>query len=140
MTKYTITIDTEKDKGITTRIIKGLFGKDFVSIESVNESGTAQQRKARWLWCGQCAEALNEKHFDMRAIIREDVEIPWSKDSFMEYVFRPLMKAMFNKKSTNQLMKTGEMDKLIDVINKLIAERTNGEVQAPMFPSDEFYR
>ena len=142
---YDVRIEIDSDETDVTDIIHQKFKFDFKSkildIRNVRENRTSQQRKSLWLWCGQCAEALNEKNFDMRAIIRQDVEIAWSKNSFMEYIFRPLMKTMFNKKSTNQLKKTGEMDEIIDIIVKLITERTKGLCEIPEFPNEEsFYR
>lgn len=137
--KYIIEIETEAEDIEAEILDKFKFSFKFriIDIRNVKETRTSQQRKALWLWCGQCAEAMNEKSFDMRAIIRQDVEIAWSKDSFMEYIFKPLMKVKFNKKSTNELLKSGEMDDIIDIIVKLIAERTKGEVIVPIFPSQD---
>ena len=133
--RYEFIIDLDEGTSIDYVVGKLSMHGKVIDIKNVKENRTSQQRKALWLWCGQCAEAMNKKNFDMRAIIRKDVEIAWSKDSFMEYIFRPLMKVKFNKKSTNKLLKIGEMDEIIDIIVKLISERTGGNVEVPQFPS-----
>ncbi len=127
----TVALETEtKEEGLA--FIKSKF--KFATVEVKNSTRTDQQNKALWLWMSQIAEALNDKHFDLKLIMK-DMEIPWSKDSVMEYIFRPLMKAKFGKISTKQLFVNGEIDELIDIIIKLIAEKTNGEVTTPMWPS-----
>lgn len=132
--KYKITLDIE-DTPIDYIIGKfKIYGK-VLDVENVKTTRTSAQNRALHLWFTQLAQALNEKNFDMRAVIRQDVNIEWSGATIKEYLFKPLLKARFGKKSTTQLFKSGELDDLYDIINKVIIERTGGEVEVPMFPS-----
>ena len=134
MSKFEFTIDLDKDTPVEYVIGKlKIYGK-VEDVKNVKESISTQQMKALHLYCSNLAEALNAKHFDMRAIIRQDVEIAWTGYSVKEYMFRPLMKAKFGKTSVKQLFKSKEIDDIVDIITKLIAERTNGECDYVPFP------
>lgn len=108
-----------------------------LDIKNVRETRTQTQNAALHLWFQLLAEALNEKHFDMRAIIRKDIEMPWSGYAVKEYLFKPLLNQQFGKKSTTQLFRSKEIDLLFDIINRTIIERTGGEVSSPPFPCKE---
>lgn len=114
-------------------------GKEVsITIEKWIKRRTDAQNRSLWLWFQMLAETLNLKGFDMRAIIREDVEIEWTKDSIANYLWRPLQETMFGSKSTRKLT-SEQINQLYDNLNKIISERTNGEVQIP-FPSiDELF-
>lgn len=127
---YQITINSEPEE---IESIKQMF--DIIKVKEIKKTRTLTQNNSLHLWFSQIAEALNEKHFDMRTIIRDEIAIEWSGYNVKEYLFRPLMKAKFGKKSTTQLFKSGEIDDIIDIITKVIAERTNGEVGYIPFPS-----
>jgi hypothetical protein len=142
--KYQIEIEVSDDIKDVAEFIRNKFKFDFklriLDIKNVKETRTDQQNKSLHLFFSQLAEALNEKHCDMRMIIRDDIEIEWSKETVKSYLWKPLQKALYGKTSTTELFKGGEIDKIYDYIVKIISERTKGEVIVPPFPSDEFYR
>ena len=139
--KYKITIEVDEEKEDIENIIRNKFKFDFgceiLDVENVKETRSTQQNKALHLWYGQLSEALNEKHCDMRMIIREDVYIEWSPYTIKEYLWRPLQKMLYGKTSTRQLFKSKEIDKIYDYIVKIISEKTKGEVTVPEFPCIE---
>jgi hypothetical protein len=51
------------------------------------------------------------------------------------YIWKPLQKLLTGKKSTTQLDKNGEINLIWDNLNRLIIEKTKGNVQVPPFPS-----
>lgn len=109
----------------------GLVVQDCKPVKSLR---TMNQNSALHLFFQQLADELNEKGFDMRALIRQDVEIQWTGYSIKENLWKPLQKALFGKKSTTQLEKTEEIDRVYDNLNRILIERTKGEVQIPPFP------
>lgn len=117
------------------QIIKAAF-KNIVSIKCLEKRRTSRQNRSCHLWFSMLADELNAKHFDMRALIRKDIEMPWTAYAIKEYLFRPLLREMFGKKSTTQIT-TNEMNDIFDIITKVIAERTNGECEYVPFPSME---
>lgn len=125
--------DPEKAKKDLIFALKSLDIK-VLEIKNVNETRTQNQNAALHLWFQQLAETLNEKHFDMRAIIRQGIEMPWSGYAVKEYLFKPLLRQEFGKKSTTQLFKSKEIDLLYDVINRTIIERTKGQCEVPPWP------
>lgn len=95
---------------------------------------TDSQRKAFHVGCEELADYLNAHGLDMRAVLKESVDIPWTKDSVKEHIFRPLMKAMYGYESHTELKKIEEVSKLWDVAFKHLGERA--EVEYMEFPHD----
>lgn len=96
---------------------------------------TDNQRKAFHKGCQELADYLNEHGKDMRAVLKHDVDIPWTKDTVKEFIFRPIMKAMFGYESHTELKKIEEVSKLWDVAMKHLGERV--EVEYMEFPNDK---
>ena len=135
--KYEFIIDLNEDTSIDYVIGKLKLHGKVIDVENVKESISSQQMKALHLYFTHLAQELNDKHFDMRAIIRQDVEIEWTPYTIKEYLFRPLMKVKYGKTSVKQLFKNKEIDSLVDIITKLIAERTKGQCDYVPFPNWE---
>jgi len=112
-------------------------GFEVIDVKPVKSVRTLQQNSALHLFFTLLADELNDKHFDMRHLIRREVELSWTPYSVKEYLWRPLQKALLGKKSTTQLGKTQDIDLIYDHLNRIITERTNGEVDFPAFPSIE---
>ena len=109
------------------------------AVENVKVLGsirTHRQNKALHLYFELLANALNEAGADMRKVIRQEVDIPWSKDTVKEYLWRPLMETQLLKKSTKE-MDTTDIDVVYDTLNRVVGERTG--VFVP-FPSIEEQR
>jgi len=136
--KYNVIIEIDEERADIENIIRNKFKFEFgcriVDVKNVCKTRTTAQNSALHLWFSQIAEELNSKHFDMRAIIRQDIEIEWTGYTIKEYLFKPLLRAKFGKKTTTKIT-TNEINDIFDIINKTIAERTGGEVEVPNFPS-----
>lgn len=91
---------------------------------------TPQQNRALHLYFTLLAEALNDAGFDMKKTIRKDIDISWTPISIKEYLWKPIQEALFKQKSTTRL-KTKDIDKIYDILNKTIGERTGVTVQFP---------
>lgn len=76
------------------------------------------------------ADELNAAGYDMKKTVRQTMDIPWSPYNVKEFLWRPVQEAQLGKKSTTQLT-TDEIDKIYDVINKAIGERTGVHVPFP---------
>lgn len=112
-----------------------IFEGKFIElqIDKLKKTRTSQQNRALHLWFTQLAVALNNAGWDMRKLIRKEVDIPWSGISVKEYLWRPIQENYLKKKSTIQL-KTEEIDQIFDIVNRIVGERTG--VYIP-FPSIE---
>ncbi len=94
---------------------------------------TLQQNAAMHLYFTQLAEALNDSGYDMRATLKESIEIPWTSQSIKEYLWRPIQKLQLGKESTTELT-SQEIDKVYEVLNRAIGTKTG--VHVP-FPSEQ---
>lgn len=114
-----------KDGDINEKIlktIKGTRGEYSLIFKKYKKSRTDRQNRALHLYFSLLSEALNKDGFDMRAVIKEDIDIYWTPQNIKEYLWRPVQKQLFNKRSTTELT-TDELDKIYEIINKVIGER-----------------
>jgi len=130
----TIAAESKEEAKRKTKERKGL---EDAQIEIVNPYRTNPQNNALHLWFQQLSDELNEQGCFANKIIRGNVEMYWTPVLVKEILWKGIQKTMFGKDSTRKLLKAEEIDKIYDVINKVIAERTGGQVQVPPFPSLE---
>lgn len=107
---------------------------DVVSIKCLEKRRSSKQNRALHLYFTLLATALNDAGFDMKKTIKGEIDINWNPYNVKEYLWRPLQKALTGKKSSKDI-KTGDIDKIYDVLNRTIGERTG--VHVP-FPSEDF--
>ena len=109
----------------------GFKGKELlVTIEKYTKKRTDNQNRALHLWFTQLAEALNSAGFDMRKVIRKEVDISWSPLSVKNYLWKPVQEVFCGEKSTTKLT-TENIDYIYDIINRTISERTGIHVPFP---------
>ncbi len=82
-----------------------------------------RQRNALHLYCERVAEALNDSGWEMKKFLsrKPEIEIPWSKTSVKECIWRPVQVAMIDKKSTEDLDKL-EPSEIYEVVNRHLSE------------------
>lgn len=110
--------------------------KEAVAGQNEAHKGTwtDNQRKAFHKGCEELAAYLNERGLDMKAVLKDEVDIPWDKDNVKEYIFRPIMKAMWGYESHKQLKKVEQVSQLWNVAMKHLGERHSVEYME--FPHD----
>ena len=102
--------------------------------EELPKTRTDKQNKALHLWCTLMADELNNDGLDMRKVLKENVNIPWTKTTVKEYIWRPIQKALTTKISTTEI-DTNEPSVIWEIINRHLGEKFGVEV--PSFPSEE---
>lgn len=110
--------------------IKSLDHEFVVEVKKDTKIRTAKQNSALHLYFSMLANELNDAGYDMRKLIRDEIDIPWSGSSIKEYLWKPIQKVMLKKKTTTKLT-TEEIDKIYDVINKHVSERTGVSIPFP---------
>jgi len=135
--KIMVEVDTEtlKDGMQQAKETIQRLGLKPEDVKPIHDQRTVAQNNALHLLFTQLAEELNEKGLDMRQLIREEVDISWTPYSVKEYLWRPLQKIITGKRSTTKLSKTQEIDTIYKNLNRILIERTKGEVCLPPFPS-----
>ncbi len=106
------------------RYLLNFEGKQIdLTIKLHRKTRTDKQNAALHLYFTQLSEALNDAGFDMKKLIKKEIDIPWTPINVKEYLWRPIQKELLKKKSTTEL-KTTDIDKVYDVLNELLGERT----------------
>ena len=89
------------------------------------------QRGALHLYCERLAEALNDAGFEMKEVLKvKQVDVPWTKTSVKEVLWKPIMEAMTHHKSTEEMSKP-EVSDVYEVLNRHIAEHFGISVEWP---------
>lgn len=68
------------------------------------------------------ASELNNAGYDMKKTLKPEVNIPWTKDSVKEFLWRPIQKAMTGKRSTTE-MNTVDPSDIYEVLNRHLGEK-----------------
>ncbi len=83
---------------------------------------TLSQNKALHLYFTMLADELNAAGYDMKKILKPEIDIPWTADSIKNFVWRPIQRVMLEKESTKDLNRV-EITKVWEVIHKSIGEK-----------------
>jgi len=89
-----------------------------------------QQNKAMHLLFEMIAIELNDAGLDMRKTLKPEIEIPWTKDTVKEYLWRPVQKTQFMKKSTTEL-DDKEVGEVFETLNRWLAQRHGVSFEFP---------
>lgn len=92
---------------------------------------TLTQNRALHKYFGLLAEELNKGGLSVVKTLKVDVE--WTPDSVKELLWRPIMEAVLDKKSTTQLNKD-EITKVYDTLNLALSNKFGFSIE---FPSKE---
>lgn len=107
----------------------------FAQVKREKGIRTAKQNNALHLGCSHIAKTLNESGLDMKKVLKQEVDIPWSTDTVKEYLVKPIVKAMFGKSSTTELNNVSDINEMWDVLMKMLGEKFH--VEYVPFPSEE---
>jgi hypothetical protein len=96
---------------------------------------TTQQNKSLHLFYALLATQLNEMGLDQRKVLKPSVSIDWTPIAIKEQIWKPIQKALYNKKSTTELDKQMEIDKIHETIMRHLGESFG--VEYIPFPHDD---
>jgi len=103
-------------------------------MDKDKEIRTIKQNRSLHLFCDLLANELNMAGLDMKTVLKPEVDIPWTKTTVKEYIWRPIQIALTTKQSTTEI-DTTEPSVIWEVINRHIGEKFGVEI--PPFPSEE---
>lgn len=107
-----------------------------MACEKCQNTRTNPQNNSLHLLFKQISDECLAKGIEMRELVKDDFPIPVTPEN-IKMLWKLLQKAMFGTKSTTELKKTGQIEQVYDTFNKILAERTGGEISLPPFPSIE---
>lgn len=91
---------------------------------------TPAQNRALHKYFTMLADEMNAAGLDQRAVLKPEVDIPWTTESVKEQIWRPLQKIQLGKDSTTELSTT-DIDKILDTITKHLGEKFGLVVEFP---------
>lgn len=95
---------------------------------------TLTQNRALHLLFTQLAQELNDAGLDMKKTLKPEIEIPWNGNTVKEYLWRPIMSAQLNKKSTTE-MTTKDIDEVFNTLTRHLGEKFGIEIDFPSVES-----
>lgn len=87
------------------------------------------------LYFEHLAKALNDAGLDMKKTLKPEIDIPWTKDSVKEHLWRPIQKIMVDKQSTEAL-DTVEPSQIYETLNRHLGEKLGIHVEWPCDEND----
>lgn len=85
------------------------------------------------------ATELNEAGLDMKKTLKPHVEIPWSKETVKEFLWRPIMEHQLRKKSTAE-MTTKDIDFVFETISRHLADIFGLAIDFPSIESESLQK
>lgn len=107
-----------------------------VRIEPIKKKAlrTSQQNRALHKYFEMLADALNEGGFTVQLVLKQKMELDWTKDMVKDVLWRTAQKAILKKESTKDLNKQEDIDRVYDHLNRHLSEKFGVHVA---FPSAE---
>lgn len=108
-------------------------GKYMIRIEPTKEreKRTYHQNRALHLWFEMVAQELNAAGYTVQLVLKEKVDIDWDKDKVKELLWRTAQQAITGKKSTTELWKTEDIDKIYEHLNRHLGEKFGVHIPFP---------
>jgi len=94
-----------------------------------------KQRAALEVYCRMLGESLNDAGYDMRRVLKSEVEIPWNQETVKEYIWRPIQKLVTGDESTTQPDRD-EYPEIFEVIYRHMVEKFGVVVAWPVKRED----
>ena len=140
--KYNIQADVDVEVLATSKkeaVEKAKNALQFLDIQSFRvlpQKRTIPQNSALHLLFTQLSKECLDKGIEMRDLVKEEIPIEATPEN-IKWLWKLLQNALFKTKSTTELKKTGQIEIVYDAFNKILIERTNGEISLPDWPSLE---
>ena len=98
----------------------------------MTEQRTIQQNKAMHKFFEQLAEVLNDAGFDMKKVMKPEVDIYWTAENIKEFLWKPIQEALFIKQSTTEL-NTDQVSRVHETLMRHLCEKL--KIDYVQFPS-----
>lgn len=105
-----------------------------VEVRRRAKQRTLPQNNALHLFLTQLSVVLNDAGLDMRRVLSQDIDIPWTTASAKEHLWRPVQLALTSKRSTTELV-TVEPTVIHEVLCRHLGQELG--VDCPPWPSKE---
>lgn len=124
-----IEIESEVQRQELHRLIDDSSPGDVWVIKK-KKARTLTQNGALHKYCEMVSSALNDAGLDMRRVLNEDVDIPWTMSAVKEHMWRPIQKVVIGKDSTTEA-NTGEYSEVYNVMSRHLSQKLGVNVYWP---------
>lgn len=83
---------------------------------------THKQNAALHVYLTKQADSLNESGLEMAVVLTHQADVPWSKDSAKELLWRPVQRALINKASTTEAG-TADYSRIHQVLTRHLSQK-----------------
>jgi hypothetical protein len=95
-----------------------------------DKARTPKQNNSIHKYCSLLSDAFNQAGLDMKAVLKPEVDIPWTTESVKNHIWRPIQEIMVEVESTTELSTT-DVDAIYQVVAKHLAEKHGISVAFP---------
>ena len=115
-------VDTKDSLEFFIKFLKDQYSQGNHLLYSIKPAGrTERQNNAMHLWFREIAEKLNDTGYHATHPFNSEVEVPFTEVLVKEMLYKPIIKAMYDKKSTTGLSGR-ELSEAADVLVKWLVE------------------
>ena len=93
---------------------------------------TDKQNASLHVFLRELVKVLNDAGLDMKAVLKPDVEIPWTEESAKNFLWRPIQEVMTDHESTTECSTT-DYNAIHMVLSRHLGEKLG--IQCPPWPS-----
>ena len=130
-------VDTKEKADFFIAFIKDQLQSGSIITYSIKqESRTDRQNGAMHLWFRQIAEQLNDKGDWARHPYSDTLEIPFTDVLVKEMLYKPIIKAMYDKNSTAKLT-VRELSEAAEVLTRWLAQNRGVYIPFPQSIKDQ---
>ena len=105
--------------------------KKYIKVKwTFGKQRTNKQNSSIHKYCELLADSLNDAGLDMRKVLKESVDIPWTPATVKEQLWRPIQVPSVGKLSTKDLDRA-EVSKVYDILNRHLNDKLGVHVPFP---------
>ena len=125
-------VNSQHTKAEFFKHVENLFDKNhYLNFTwTTGKQRTTKQNSSLHLWLNRLANALNDAGFDMKKVLKPSVDIPWTKDSTKEYLWRPIQIAICGEESTTEAEKIDYV-KTYETLNRHLSMKFGVSIEWP---------
>ena len=130
-------VDTKDSLEFFIKFLKDQYSQGNHLCYSIKPFGRSErQNNAIHLWFRQMAEQLNDAGYSNKHPFNDQIEIPFTEGLVKEMLYKPIIKAMYDKTSTTRL--TGrELSEAAEVLVRWLSEKKGIYVPFPQTLKDQ---
>ena len=102
----------------------------------IDTARTDNQNRALHLYLSWVAKELNSAGYTVQLVLKEKMDLDWDMEKVKELLWRPAQVAILGKKSTTELSKLEDIDKVYDHLTRHLGEKLGIHVPFPQNTMD----